>query len=141
VSGLPTADIGGAPEEILLMREHAVSGLAYGHFGDGCVHVRLDVPLEDQPGKLWPFITAAAELVVRYGSLSGEHGDGRARRELLPLMYSPAAITLFGRFKGLFDPQNRLNPGVIVAPREWWVSPGTRQARLRRPCGIGYAAT
>jgi FAD/FMN-containing dehydrogenase/Fe-S oxidoreductase len=110
-----------------LMRDHGVDGLAYGHFGDGCVHVRLDLPLEDQPAKLRPFLTAAAGLVARYGgSLSGEHGDGRARSELLPLMYSPEAIALFGRFKGLFDPDDTLNPGVIVAPRRV-------DADLRRP--------
>ncbi len=110
-----------------LMREHAVDGLVYGHFGDGCVHVRLDLPLEHQPRKLRPFLVAAAELVAGYGgSLSGEHGDGRARSELLPLMYSPEAIGLFERFKGLFDPDDRLNPGVVVAPR-------AVDADLRRP--------
>ena len=49
--------------------------------------------------------------------MSGEHGDGRARSELLPTMYSPAAISLFERVKGLFDPDDVLNPGVLVVRR------------------------
>jgi len=100
-----------------LLAEHRIDGLAYGHFGDGCVHVRLDFPLADQPGRFREFLFAAAELVARHGgSMSGEHGDGRARGELLPIMYSPAAIELFGRVKAIFDPANLLNPGVIVDP-------------------------
>jgi FAD/FMN-containing dehydrogenase len=64
-----------------LMREHDLDGLTYGHFGDGCVHVRLDLPLENRPQRLRPFLLAAAELVASHGgSLSGEHGDGRPRR-------------------------------------------------------------
>jgi Fe-S oxidoreductase len=127
-----------------LMKDHAVDGLAYGHFGDGCVHVRLDIPLEDQPQKLRPFLFAAAELVARHGgSLSGEHGDGRARGELLPIMYTPAAISLFERFKGLFDPADVLNPGVIVRPGKVdddLRRPAARALPLsRRPGGMAFA--
>ncbi|WP_229674328.1 FAD-binding and (Fe-S)-binding domain-containing protein [Nakamurella endophytica] len=97
-----------------------LTGIPYGHFGDGCVHVRLDLPLHDPAraaGDLTGFVRAAAELVVRHGgSLSGEHGDGRARGDLLPLMYPPAAIELFGAVKALFDPADVLNPGVLVRP-------------------------
>jgi FAD/FMN-containing dehydrogenase/Fe-S oxidoreductase len=101
-----------------LLREHGIDGLAYGHFGDGCVHVRLDLPLENRPQRLRPFLFAAAELVASHGgSLSGEHGDGRARSELLPVMYSPAAISALEAFKGVLDPDDRLNPGVVVRPR------------------------
>ncbi|HEX2807753.1 MAG TPA: FAD-binding and (Fe-S)-binding domain-containing protein [Kineosporiaceae bacterium] len=101
-----------------LMREHGIDGLPYGHFGDGCVHVRLDLPLEEHPQRLRPFLFAAAELVAAHGgSLSGEHGDGRARSELLPLMYSPDAISAFEAFKNVFDPADVLNPGVLVQPR------------------------
>ncbi|SEE90644.1 FAD-binding and (Fe-S)-binding domain-containing protein [Jiangella alba] len=100
-----------------LLTEHDIDGLLYGHFGDGCVHVRLDLPLADAPQRLRPFLTDAATLVASHGgSLSGEHGDGRARSELLPHMYSPAAIDLFGRFKGLLDPHDLLNPGILVRP-------------------------
>ncbi len=91
----------------------------FGHFGDGCMHVRLDYPLDRPDGTavLRAFLTDAAKLVGEYGgSLSGEHGDGRARSELLPHMYSPDAIAMFGGIKHAFDPTNLLNPGVLVDP-------------------------
>ncbi|MFD6444672.1 FAD-binding and (Fe-S)-binding domain-containing protein [Promicromonospora sp. NPDC060204] len=101
-----------------LMDRYGVDGLPYGHFGDGCVHLRIDIPLETSGSVLRTFMTEAAELVARYGgSLSGEHGDGRARSELLPLIYSPEAIALMEQFKALFDPKDLLNPGVVVRPR------------------------
>jgi FAD/FMN-containing dehydrogenase/Fe-S oxidoreductase len=101
-----------------LLASHHLDGLLYGHFGDGCVHIRIDFPLADHPQRLRPFLTEAAQLVAGYGgSISGEHGDGRARGELLPIMYSRAAIDAFAAFKGLFDPDGLLNPGVIVAAR------------------------
>ncbi len=100
-----------------LLAQHQIDGLAYGHFGDGCVHVRLDFPLAERPAALRGFLLDAAALVAAHGgSMSGEHGDGRARGELLPLMYSPEAIGLFGAVKAIFDPANLLNPGVIVDP-------------------------
>jgi Fe-S oxidoreductase len=99
------------------MAAHGVDGLLYGHFGDGCIHARIDFPLRDRPSVLRSFTQDAARLAASYGgSASGEHGDGRARSELLPAMYSPAAIGLFGAVKELFDPANLLNPGVIVDP-------------------------
>lgn len=102
-----------------LMAEFGVTGMPYGHFGEGCMHVRIDLPL-DRPGgsKVFrDFMFAAAELVAGYGgSLSGEHGDGRARGELLPLMYSPDALALLAAVKHAFDPDNLLNPGVVVDP-------------------------
>ncbi|HET9070516.1 MAG TPA: FAD-binding and (Fe-S)-binding domain-containing protein [Acidimicrobiales bacterium] len=100
-----------------LLADHGLDGLLYGHFGDGCIHVRIDLPLAEHPRRLRPFLVEAATLVAGYGgSLSGEHGDGRARSELLPLMYSPAAIEAFAAFKALFDPDHLLNPGVLVDP-------------------------
>jgi FAD/FMN-containing dehydrogenase/Fe-S oxidoreductase len=102
-----------------LMADFGVTGMPYGHFGEGCMHVRIDLPL-DRPGgrKVFrDFMFAAAELVAGYGgSLSGEHGDGRARGELLPLMYSPEALALLAAVKHAFDPDNLLNPGVVVDP-------------------------
>ncbi|MGW5071922.1 FAD-binding and (Fe-S)-binding domain-containing protein [Rhodococcus sp. NPDC004095] len=98
-----------------LMGEHDVDGLLYGHFGDGCVHVRLDFPMDRAPDRFRAFLLDAAALVAGHGgSMSGEHGDGRARSELLPLMYSPAALSAFAEFKSLFDPDAVLNPGVVV---------------------------
>lgn len=100
-----------------LMTEHGVSGLPYGHFGDGCVHVRIDIPLERDGSTLRAFMVDAATLVTQHGgSLSGEHGDGRARGELLSLMYSAEALDVMSQFKRLFDPDNLMNPGIIVDP-------------------------
>lgn len=112
-----------------LLDEYGLDGLPYGHFGDGCLHVRIDLPLERRAGvaTFRRFLTDSARLVASHGgSLSGEHGDGRARGELLPLMYSPEAIGLFEGVKELLDPKDLLNPGVVVRPR-----PVT--ADLRRP--------
>jgi len=117
-----------------LLHDHGLHGLPYGHFGDGCVHVRIDFPLTKRGGASGyrAFVTEAARLVAGYGgSLSGEHGDGRARSELLPTMYSPAALEIFGLVKAAFDPDNMLNPGVLVDPRP--VSADIRAVRLVDP--------
>jgi FAD/FMN-containing dehydrogenase/Fe-S oxidoreductase len=103
-----------------LLRENGLDGVPYGHFGDGCIHVRIDFPLDATGGKelFRSFLFDAATLVASHGgSFSGEHGDGRARSELLPLMYSAEAIDLFAQVKGVFDPDDLLNPGVLVRPR------------------------
>ncbi len=100
-----------------LMHAHRVDGLLYGHIGDGCIHVRLDLPIADAPRRFREFLSDATDLVVGYGgSASGEHGDGRARSELLSRIYSPEALRVFAEFKGLFDPGDLLNPGVLVRP-------------------------
>ncbi|MEJ5914017.1 FAD-binding and (Fe-S)-binding domain-containing protein [Pseudokineococcus sp. 1T1Z-3] len=103
-----------------LMEQHGLTAIPYGHFGDGCLHVRIDYPLE-QPGHegvYREFVDAAAALVASHGgSMSGEHGDGRARSELLHHMYSPRVLDLFAQVKDLFDPEGVLNPGVLVRPR------------------------
>lgn len=103
-----------------LLREHHLDGLPYGHFGDGCVHIRIDFEFGSArgTGAFREFLEAAAALAAAHGgSMSGEHGDGRARGELLPAMYSAAAIEAFGAVKAVFDPDDLLNPGVIVRPR------------------------
>ncbi|MEU7629903.1 FAD-binding and (Fe-S)-binding domain-containing protein [Nocardia sp. NPDC049220] len=101
-----------------LTQDHSVDGVLYGHIGDGCIHVRLDLPIADAPQRFRAFLVDAAELVVRYGgSLSGEHGDGRARSELLSVMYSRTVLDVFAAYKALFDPGDLLNPGVLVAAR------------------------
>jgi FAD/FMN-containing dehydrogenase/Fe-S oxidoreductase len=127
-SAVPPARLGAYLRELeALMATHAVDGLAYGHFGDGCVHLRLDIPLERSGDPLRAFMTDAAHLVAAHGgSLSGEHGDGRARSELLPVMYSEKAVAAFEAVKDLFDPRDLLNPGVLVRPRPL-------DADLRRP--------
>ena len=120
-SAVPPAKLGAYLREFeSLMAEFAITGLPYGHFGDGCLHVRLDFPLDRPAGteRFREFLVEAATLVARYGgSLSGEHGDGRARSELLGLMYSTDALALFGRVKAAFDPDGILNPGILVEPR------------------------
>ncbi|OIQ84166.1 putative FAD-linked oxidoreductase [mine drainage metagenome] len=135
-SAVPPARLGGYLRELeALMAQHGVDGLAYGHFGDGCVHLRLDIPLERSGDPLRAFMTDAAHLVAAHGgSLSGEHGDGRARSELLPVMYSPTAIAAFEAFKDLLDPRDLLNPGVLVRPRPL-------DADLRRPQAHRLPAT
>jgi FAD/FMN-containing dehydrogenase/Fe-S oxidoreductase len=102
-----------------LMADRGLTGMPYGHFGDGCVHVRIDFPLAAGGVAVFKeFLTDAARLVASYGgSMSGEHGDGRARGALLPLMYTPAALGAFAAVKDAFDPDGVLNPGVIVRPR------------------------
>jgi FAD/FMN-containing dehydrogenase/Fe-S oxidoreductase len=98
-----------------LMREHGVDGVPYGHFGDGCVHIRIDFDFGQE--RYRRFVEASARLVASYaGSLSGEHGDGRARSELLPLMYDETSLALFRAVKHAYDPDNLLNPGILVDP-------------------------
>src|SRR5690606_23581690 len=102
-----------------LLERFGYRGVSYGHYGDGCIHVRIDFDLLSRSGaaKYRSFLEAAADLVVAHGgSLSGEHGDGRARSALLSRMYSPQVIRAFERFKDAFDPDNLLNPGTIVRP-------------------------
>ena len=115
-----------------LMDSYGVHGFPYGHFGDGCIHVRLSLPLDDSRGVAVArrFLEDAARLVAAHGgSLCGEHGDGRARSELLPLMYSAEAIDTFAAVKALFDPEDVLNPGVVVRPRPLDVDLRRPQAR------------
>ncbi len=100
-----------------LLKRYGLDGLPYGHLGDGCVHIRIDFPLEEGTDVMSSFLRDAARLVGTFGgSMSGEHGDGRARSALLPEMYTPEAIALFAAVKQIFDPENILNPGVIVDP-------------------------
>ncbi|WP_225845412.1 FAD-binding and (Fe-S)-binding domain-containing protein [Streptomyces sp. HPF1205] len=117
---VPPARLGGYLRDFrALLAEFGLRGAPYGHFGDGCVHVRVDFDLMDQAGlaRFRRFSEAAAELVVSHGgSLSGEHGDGQARAELLPKMYGPEMIALFSDFKDLWDPDGGLNPGMLVRP-------------------------
>src|SRR5205823_11286528 len=100
-----------------LMNEYDYRGAFYGHFGHGCVHMRVSFDLESQNGirKYSEFIERAADLVVSYGgSLSGEHGDGQSRAALLPKMFGAELIEAFAEFKAAWDPDNKLNPHKIV---------------------------
>ncbi|WP_251077703.1 FAD-binding and (Fe-S)-binding domain-containing protein [Frankia sp. AiPa1] len=124
-----------------LVAEYGMTSAPYGHFGDGCMHVRLDFPLDRPDGLtvLRRFLTAAAGLVAEFGgSISGEHGDGRARGELLARMYSADAIALFGEVKHAFDPANRLNPGVLVDPDPFDADVRMSGVTYRRDLAFAY---
>jgi FAD/FMN-containing dehydrogenase/Fe-S oxidoreductase len=102
-----------------LWAQHGYSGAWYGHFGQGCVHTRNNFDLGSQEGlsQYRSYVTAAAELVVSLGgSLSGEHGDGQSRGELLTVMFGPELVEAFGQFKDVWDPDGLMNPGKVVRP-------------------------
>ncbi|MFD8480642.1 FAD-binding and (Fe-S)-binding domain-containing protein [Kitasatospora sp. NPDC059673] len=118
-SAVPVEQLGSYLRQLRsLLKRRGLRGVPYGHFGEGCVHLRLDFPVRERPQVMREFLTEAADLVVAHGgSLSGEHGDGQARAELLPRMFPPQVIDLFARFKQIWDPDGLLNPGLLVAPR------------------------
>ncbi|GAA2092949.1 FAD-binding and (Fe-S)-binding domain-containing protein [Microlunatus panaciterrae] len=100
----------------------------YGHFGQGCVHTRIPFELRTADGvrHFRAFLEKASDLVISYGgSLSGEHGDGQARGELLTKMFGTEIVGLFTEVKGLLDPKNKMNPGKVVL-----ANPLDRQLRL-----------
>ena len=91
----------------------------YGHFGDGCIHARITFKLRTEEGlRQWrKFLTEGAQLVVKYGgSINGEHGDGKAKSEFLPIMYGERVMQALREFKAIWDPDNRMNPRNIVEP-------------------------
>jgi FAD/FMN-containing dehydrogenase/Fe-S oxidoreductase len=100
-----------------LMDQYGYEGAFYGHFGHGCIHMRVSFDFESEAGirKYGEFVERAADLVVSYGgSLSGEHGDGQSRGALLPKMFGPELMNAFRQFKAIWDPQNKLNPHKVV---------------------------
>ena len=102
-----------------IMKGYGYRSALYGHFGHACVHMRINFDLQSRPGiaNYRKFVEEAADLVVSYGgSLSGEHGDGQSRAELLPKMFGPELIQAFREFKALWDPDWRMNPGKVVEP-------------------------
>ena len=116
-----------------LLNRHGFGGHFYGHFGQACVHTRTNFDLQSAEGirRYRAFVSDAADLVVSYGgSLSGEHGDGQSRAELLPKMYGETLVAAFREFKRIFDPRGRMNPGKVVDAR-----PLDSDLRL----GTGYA--
>ncbi len=102
-----------------LYTKYGYQGSLYGHFGMGCVHTRTNFDLMSEPGirAFRSFLDEAADLVVSYGgSLSGEHGDGQSRAELLPRMFGDDLVRAFREFKDIWDPQGRMNPHKVVEP-------------------------
>ncbi len=123
-----------------LLAAHGLRGTPYGHFGDGCIHVRIDFDLLTGKGvaRFRAFSEELADLVVAHGgSLSGEHGDGQARAELLPRMYGAQTVALFERAKAVWDPDDLLNPGMLVRPHP--LDANLRFAPLpRRPVDVAF---
>ncbi|MGP0018425.1 MAG: FAD-binding and (Fe-S)-binding domain-containing protein [Candidatus Sulfotelmatobacter sp.] len=121
-----------------LMAAFHYKGSLYGHFGHACVHTRLNFDLQSKEGiaKFRKFVEEAADLVVSYGgSLSGEHGDGQARAELLPKMFGPELMQAFRQFKSAWDPDWKMNPGKLIGLPE--KTPNKLDANLR--LGPNYA--
>ncbi len=124
------------------------TGAFYGHLGDGCIHSRANFDLVS-PGGLAAyraFLEEAADLVVSFGgSLSGEHGDGQQRAELLPKMFGEDLVTAFGEFKAIWDPDGGMNPGKVVNPRRFdqdlrvgaGLPPGGFAVEVQRCVGVG----
>jgi FAD/FMN-containing dehydrogenase/Fe-S oxidoreductase len=102
-----------------IMKGYGYRSALYGHFGHACVHMRINFDLQSKPGiaNYRKFVEEAADLVVSYGgSLSGEHGDGQSRAELLPKMFGPELMQAFREFKALWDPDWKMNPGKVIEP-------------------------
>jgi FAD/FMN-containing dehydrogenase/Fe-S oxidoreductase len=100
-----------------LLDEYHYQAAFYGHFGHGCIHMRVSFDLQSEQGvrNYGEFVERAADLVVSYGgSLSGEHGDGQSRAALLPKMFGPELIKAFGEFKAAWDPEHKMNPNKVV---------------------------
>jgi Fe-S oxidoreductase len=119
-SAVPPEQLGSYLREIYrLLNHYGYTTPMYGHFGQGCVHLRITFDLESAEGirKYREFIDQAADIVLAHGgSLSGEHGDGQSRAVLLPKMFGPELMKAFQEFKALWDPQNRMNPGKLIDP-------------------------
>jgi FAD/FMN-containing dehydrogenase/Fe-S oxidoreductase len=102
-----------------LLKRYDYDGVFFGHWGQGCIHCRINYDLRTSDGVATyrRFMEDAADLVVSYGgSLSGEHGDGHGRAELWPKMFPPELMRAFAEFKRIWDPDNRMNPGKLVDP-------------------------
>ncbi len=117
-AAVPPAQLGAYLRRIsALMAEYGYRSPLYGHYGQGCVHTRINFDFRSEQGlrNFREFIDRAADVVLSFGgSLSGEHGDGQSRAALLPKMFGPELMQAFREFKALWDPDNRMNPGKLV---------------------------
>jgi Fe-S oxidoreductase/FAD/FMN-containing dehydrogenase len=117
-AGIPPAKLGAYLRQLsALLAEFSYNSPLYGHYGQGCVHMRINFDFHSQAGvrNFRQFIDRAADLVLSFGgSLSGEHGDGQSRAALLPKMFGPELIHAFQQFKAIWDPANRMNPGKLT---------------------------
>ncbi|HEY0758655.1 MAG TPA: FAD-binding and (Fe-S)-binding domain-containing protein [Acidisarcina sp.] len=137
-AAVPPARLGSYLRQLYaLMREYDYRSPLYGHFGEGCVHLRINFDLESAAGiaRYREFIDRAADIVIAHGgSISGEHGDGQARAALLPKMFGAELMNAFREFKALWDPDNKMNPGKLIDP----VAVYEPQENLR--LGAGYVS-
>jgi FAD/FMN-containing dehydrogenase/Fe-S oxidoreductase len=119
-TAVPPEKVGSYLRELkALFHEYGYDSVLYGHFGDGCIHCRINFGLRTEDGiaKWRRFLDEGADLVVRYGgSISGEHGDGQSKAALLEKMYGPELIEAFREFKAIWDPEGKMNPGKVVDP-------------------------
>jgi FAD/FMN-containing dehydrogenase/Fe-S oxidoreductase len=119
-AAVPPEKLGGYLRDLRdMMNRYNYTSALYGHFGEGCVHTRINFDLTSRAGisKFRSFMEEAADLVVSYGgSISGEHGDGQSRGELLPKMYGEELVQAFREFKAIWDPAGRMNPGKVIDP-------------------------
>ena len=117
-AGIPPIHLGAYLRKLTaLMAEYSYRSPLYGHYGQGCVHLRINFDFHSDKGlrDFREFLDRAADLVLSFGgSLSGEHGDGQARAALLPKMFGPELMQAFREFKALWDPDNRMNPGKLI---------------------------
>ena len=117
-AAVPPAKLGAYLRRITaLMSEYGYSSPLYGHYGQGCVHMRVNFDFASENGlrNFRQFLDRATDVVLEFGgSLSGEHGDGQSRAVLLPKMFGPELMQAFGEFKALWDPDNRMNPGKLI---------------------------
>jgi FAD/FMN-containing dehydrogenase/Fe-S oxidoreductase len=117
-AAVPPAHLGAYLRSIsALMDEYGYRSPLYGHYGQGCVHMRINFDFHSEQGlrNFRAFLDRATDIVLHYGgSLSGEHGDGQARAALLPKMFGPELMQAFREFKAIWDPQNRMNPGKLI---------------------------
>jgi len=117
-AAVPPAKLGGYLRSISkLMGEYGYTSPLYGHYGQGCVHMRINFDFSTEAGlrKFREFLDRATDVVLEFGgSLSGEHGDGQARAALLPKMFGPELMQAFREFKALWDPDNKMNPGKLI---------------------------
>ena len=119
-SAVPPERLGDYLRELSkLTAKYGYESALYGHYGNGCIHARWNFDLQSRPGiaKYRAFVEDAADLVVSFGgSISGEHGDGQSRGELLPKMFGPELIEAFREFKSIWDPDWKMNPGKKIDP-------------------------
>ncbi|MBO0739150.1 MAG: FAD-binding oxidoreductase, partial [Alphaproteobacteria bacterium] len=119
-SAVPPSRVGAYLRDLdRLFKKYEYESALYGHFGDGCIHCRINFGLRTESGvaKWRSFLSEAADLVVSCGgSISGEHGDGQSKAELLGKMYGPGLLEAFREFKGIWDPLGKMNPGKVVDP-------------------------